>query len=211
MLYVGPAYQTIWGRSCQSLYEDPVSFLQAVHPDDANRVTATFPRREHGEVTAEEFRIFQPDGSLRWIWDRGFPIKDETGKVVRVAGIAEDVTERKAAEETLRESDRRKTEFLAMLAHELRNPLAPIRNALHLMKVNASSTGPDEELAMVERQFRHMTRLIDDLLDVSRISRGKIGLKRTGRQPRGNCRAGGRWHPPTRRGVGSHAQGHNPR
>ncbi len=111
--------------------------------------------------------------------DRSFPVKDRAGGVYRVAGIAEDVTEGKQFEETLREADRRKDEFLAMLAHELRNPLAPIRSALQVLKLpkaDAAVVGRARET--MERQVEHLVRLVDDLLDVSRIMRGKIELRR---------------------------------
>src|SRR5204862_1684835 len=102
-----------------------------------------------------------------------------------------DITDRKRAEDALREADRRKDDFLAMLAHELRNPLAPIRNALHLLRLQGGDPGRVERLReMLERQVGHMTRLIDDLLDVSRITRGKITLHRERRAPRQRVAAG---------------------
>ena len=180
LLYVSPAFETIWGLPCQRFYENPESALELIYPEDRVRTLSACERHERGEPSAEEYRITRHDGTIRWLWDRGFPIKDELGKIVRVAGIVEDITERKAAEEFLRESDRRKTEFLALLAHELRNPLAPIRNALHYIKAHSSVTNQDgfpDEHEMIERQVIHMTRLIDDLLDVSRISQGKIALR----------------------------------
>ena len=107
MLYVSPAYESLWGRSCQSLYERPMSYLEAVHPEDRERAMLAQQRLESGEATAEEYRIVRPDGTIRWVWDRGFPIKDESGRVVRVAGIAEDITERKRVEQALREGEER--------------------------------------------------------------------------------------------------------
>jgi PAS domain S-box-containing protein len=172
--YVSPAYESIWGRSCASLYERPMSYLEAIHSDDRDRARRAHDRIVSGCPTAEEYRIIRPDGSVRWIWDRGFPVKDESGRVVRLAGIAEDITERKQAEEKLRNADRRKEEFLAVLSHELRNPLAPIQTALDLLE--QCGTGTDrsrQELATITRQVRNLERLVDDLLDVSRISRGR--------------------------------------
>jgi PAS domain S-box-containing protein len=180
ILYVSPAYERIWGRSCQSLYEQPRSFLDAVHPDDRQRVrVAALEKHSRGEATDEEYRVVRPDGSVRWVRDRAFPVRDAAGRVYRMAGIAYDVTEQRRAEEALKEADRRKDEFLAMLAHELRNPLAPIRNALHIMKmpgVDAATVERSRE--MMGRQVQQLVRLVDDLLDVSRVTRGKIELRK---------------------------------
>ena len=84
-----------------------MSYLEAVHPEDRERASQAHQRLERGETTAEEYRIVRPDGTIRWIWDRGFPIRDESGRVVRIAGIAEDITERKRVEQALRESEER--------------------------------------------------------------------------------------------------------
>jgi PAS domain S-box-containing protein len=178
VLYVSPAYETVWGRSCSSLYREPRSFLEAVHPEDRERVNAeSLERQVRGEATDVEYRIVRPDGSVRWVRDRSFPIRDQSGRVYRIAGITEDVTEAKKVEGALREADRRKDEFLAMLAHELRNPLAPIRNAAQIIKL-LGPADPNLQLAgeTIDRQVAHLARLVDDLLDVSRITRGKIEL-----------------------------------
>ena len=193
VLYCSPAFAEIWGRSCDDLYERPWSFLDSVHPEDRGPVVRALERHGRGEPTDLEYRVVRPDESVRWVRERSFPIKDPSGRVYRVAGVAEDVTERRQAEEQRRlledllrrrnqelaAADRHKDEFLAMLAHELRNPLAPIRNALHIMK-HAGNAGPVVEQVrdVAERQVRHMARLLDDLLDVARISRGRIDLRR---------------------------------
>jgi PAS domain S-box-containing protein len=107
MLYVNPAYELVWGRSCKSFYENPRSFLDAVHPADLERVLATLEIEKAGQPFDHEYRITRPDGSIRWIWDRGFPTQDKTGKVIRYVGVAADITERKRTEEALTESEKR--------------------------------------------------------------------------------------------------------
>ncbi len=117
---------------------------------------------------------------IEWpIDDSAAPIRDKNGVIVGVVMIFRDVTERRRAEQVLQEADRRKDEFLATLAHELRNPLAPIRNALEIIRV----AGDDQQVVhqarcTMERQLGQMIRLVDDLLDVSRITRGTIELRK---------------------------------
>jgi signal transduction histidine kinase len=119
------------------------------------------------------------DGVLHHSIVSKFPILVPDGQAALVGGMAIDVTDRLRAEEALKEADRRKDEFLAMLAHELRNPLAPIRNALYIMKqASADPAVLCQVREMMERQVHHMTRMVDDLLDVSRITRGKIELRK---------------------------------
>ena len=133
-----------------------------------------------------EHRIRRADGTLGWTSSRAIPLLDAEGDIVEWFGTASDITPRKEAEESLAliaielaDADCRKNEFLAMLAHELRNPLAPIRNALHIMRrTEGGNPAVQSASTMMERQIGQMTRLVDDLLDVSRISRGNIALRR---------------------------------
>jgi PAS domain S-box-containing protein len=99
--YVSPGYEEVWGRTCASLQRDPGSWLEGLHHEDQQRVTAALVRQVWGEYD-EEYRVERPDGSLRWIHDRAFPVRDQTGKVDRIVGIAEDITKQKEAEEQLR-------------------------------------------------------------------------------------------------------------
>jgi PAS domain S-box-containing protein len=101
LFYINPAYARIWGRSLASLYQDPKSWLEVVHPQDRDRIAE---KRLRGNLGEEEFRIIRPDGEIRWVNARNFPIYDAQGKIYRVAGICVDVTERKWAEEALRET-----------------------------------------------------------------------------------------------------------
>ena len=126
-----------------------------------------------------ELDIELNDGSRIVVMNSVRPLFDGDGNVRGCISVSTDITDRKRMEDALRESDRRKDEFLAILGHELRNPLAPIRNAAQIMRVKGIA---DPQLAwlrdVIERQVEHLTRLVDDLLDVSRITRGKIELKR---------------------------------
>ncbi|WP_413198537.1 PAS domain S-box protein [Nostoc piscinale] len=106
-LYINPAYEKIWGRSRQSLQEQPLSWMDAVHPDDRDRVDQVVTQHLAGEATEIEYRILRPDGLMRWVWDRTFAMRDQQGNICYYAGIVEDITERKHTEESLRESEAR--------------------------------------------------------------------------------------------------------
>ncbi|MEM7033065.1 MAG: PAS domain S-box protein [Chloroflexota bacterium] len=106
--YVSPLIEQVWGRPPQQFYDDPKMFLKTVYADDReNIVTAMVTRQRAGEATSEEYRIVHPSGAIRWIWDRGFPLSDSRGEVYRVMGIAQDITERKLAEDALYVSEAR--------------------------------------------------------------------------------------------------------
>lgn len=160
-----------------------------LHPDDSQRVQAQLSAALADgtqEVLRDEFRILRPDGETRWIECIARLERDAAGRPVRMLGVNADISERKRLENDLRqvaaelsESDRRKDQFLAMLAHELRNPLAPIRNAVEILRLLASDTeAVKSAVELMDRQIVQMVRLVDDLLDVSRISRGKIELRK---------------------------------
>ncbi|GAB3390462.1 PAS domain-containing hybrid sensor histidine kinase/response regulator [Massilia agri] len=149
-----------------------------VPADEQERVNAAVRQAIRTASPYElEHRVRRLDGSEAWTLSRAVPMFDAAGRVYEWIGAASDITERKAAEEKLREGDRRKDEFLAMLAHELRNPLAPISAAAEILQ----RMQPDEALLrrtsqIIGRQAAHMTGLIDDLLDVSRVTRGLVEL-----------------------------------
>lgn len=104
ILYVSPAYERIWGRSCKRLYADFGEWVEAIHPQDRQRIQATFFEQALTGHYDQEYRIIRSDGSLRWIRDRGFPINNDSGQPYRTVGIAEDITNRKLAEQALRQS-----------------------------------------------------------------------------------------------------------
>jgi PAS domain S-box-containing protein len=126
-----------------------------------------------------QYRVRHRDGRLVYVWDQGVVVRNHSGVIVRFVGNVVDVTEQKRAEQALADANRRKDEFLSMLAHELRNPLAPIRNAVALLRLQDAqyaSLRPVREL--IDRNVGQLVRLVDDLLDVSRINHGKIRVER---------------------------------
>ncbi|MGX4642980.1 ATP-binding protein [Massilia sp. SYSU DXS3249] len=148
------------------------------HPDDQEEA---WERWRHSLATGEtyeiQYRLRHRSGQYRWVLGRALPVHDEGGAIVRWMGTCTDIHAQKQAEEELRGMNARKDEFLAMLAHELRNPLAPIASAAHLLKLAATSPARIEHASdIITRQVRHMTALVDDLLDVSRVTRGLIEL-----------------------------------
>jgi PAS domain S-box-containing protein len=157
-----------------------------MHPDDLPATSQTFTEllQHPGASQETTFRYQHKNGSWRWIHGTGMNLLAEPS-VQAIVGNFQDVTEERRLEQALREraaeleeAGRRKDEFLAMLAHELRNPLAPIRNAVEVInRLGSSEPNLERCRAVIERQVNHMTRLVDDLLDVSRITRGKIQLE----------------------------------
>ena len=132
----------------------------------------------HRTNVTNDIEIVRPDGSVAYVQNDVEPLFDREGAVCGCVSVCVDMTARKDAEDVLREADRRKDEFLATLSHELRNPLAPIRNALELLRRAGTDAALRERaLAITERQVQQLVRLTDDLLDVSRITRNKIELR----------------------------------
>jgi PAS domain S-box-containing protein len=177
-----------WSASQEKLYGlDPGSFdgsreawCRRLHPDDLPAVEQAVRLSAEKLVPLKiEYRIVRPDGTVRWISSQARVFADAAGNPRRLVGVNIDITERKIAEEALRDSDRRKDEFLAMLGHELRNPLGVINTCVQLlMRKGPPDPALTEIEQMIARQVEHMARMLEDLLDVSRISRGQIRLKK---------------------------------
>jgi PAS domain S-box-containing protein len=169
--YLGPQWTEFSGMSFQQLAES--GWTSLVHPDDVTEnVKAWQHSLETGEPFQFEHRLRRSDGVYRWHLSRALPMRDAAGRIVLWVGSNTDLHE-------VKEADRRKDEFLAMLAHELRNPLAPIRNALNVLRLKGVSAEAVQSASeMMDRQVQLMIRLVDDLLDASRISRGKFELRR---------------------------------
>jgi PAS domain S-box-containing protein len=196
--YVNPRYLEYFGRPEDELLNE--GWLPLLHPDDAAGYIAAVDaaQRERTRLQAVA-RVRHRDGTWHWIESYALPLSGDEGEYLGHVGTSLDVTERKQFEDALSEADTRKDAFLAMLAHELRNPLAPIRNSIEIMRRMAApapaaqrqltghAPAPRTDAPVValeavvqtlDRQVTHLVRLVDDLLDVSRISRGRIELRR---------------------------------
>ena len=151
-----------------------------LHPDDFARHRALFEDtvRRRSQFTDEVRVLHGQSQQMHWLQIRGSVVCDEEGKALRMSGLSFDITARKSMEEALRVSDQRKDEFLAMLAHELRNPMAPIQHSVELLNRLGMDERAGRAVDVIQRQSRQLTRMVDDLLDVSRITRGRIELER---------------------------------
>ena len=164
---------------------DGAGWAEVLHPDDQPLAWERWRQcLASGEDHEVEYRLRHHSGEYRWVLGRALPVRDARGRILRWMGTCTDIHAHKLAqvaleqsEETLRQADRRKDEFLAMLAHELRNPLAPISTASELLRRSVGDARLVERAStIISRQVKHMNDLVDDLLDVSRVTRGLIKL-----------------------------------
>jgi PAS domain S-box-containing protein len=175
LLYVSPAYETLWGLSRESLYQNPRQWLEAIHPEDRSRVAQTVREQTAQGHYDHEYRVIHTDGTMRWIRDRAFPVKNAAGEIIRLAGIAEDVTERQRIEEI-------KNEFISIVSHELRTPLTAIQMSLGLLKtgIYANNSEKFQRMLTIAYQDTHrLVNLVNDILDLERLESGRATLERT--------------------------------
>lgn len=202
-IYISPAYEEIFGLSCQSLYDDPSSWLTAIHPDDRPPIVQSVSS-ERVSTYDREYRIIRPDGSLRWIRDRAFPVYGQNGELRRITGVAVDVTKRMEAEMQAREhqaalavqaaleqqnieletarlqalhASRVKSEFLANMSHEIRTPLNAIIGFTQLLKRTPINNAQRSYVNTVEQSADILLNIINDILDFSKIEAGKLFLQ----------------------------------
>ena len=177
-IYISDSFLNLAGLTPERAAND--GWTSVLHPDDVEDTMAAWREcARTGNMWYREHRVLGKDGRYHAVLAQGMPIRDETGRIQRWAGINLDISRLKNTERALLEADRRKDEFLATLAHELRNPLAPVRNAVRIL----DSAAADERQRqwgreVIARQVHRMSLLLDDLLDVSRITRGQLELRK---------------------------------
>ena len=171
MMYISPGYERVWGRSCASLYEDPRSFLEAVHPEDRERVRTVLLCQRDSLPFDHEYRIVRPDGTVLWIWDRGFPVMNPDGTVHRYIGVAQDISARKMSEAAVRRQETLDAigHMTGGLAHDFNNVLGVVVGHLDLI----SRAIADNALAR-----ESVGRAIDAALRGSRLAKRLLALAR---------------------------------
>jgi len=175
MIYVSPAYEKIWHRTCASLYAAPLSWLELVHPDDRERISlATAGKRTSGEYD-ERYRIQRADGTLRWIHDRAFPVRDSHGTVLRIVGTAEDITESKQVEAQLLRSQRMESigTLAGGIAHDLNNVLTPIMMSVELLKLQETNVRRLNIFSTIENSARRGAEMVQQVLSFARGVEGR--------------------------------------
>ncbi|HEY9667223.1 MAG TPA: PAS domain S-box protein, partial [Coleofasciculaceae cyanobacterium] len=184
MLYISPAYEKVWGRTTTSLYEQPKSWLDSIHPEDRDRIIAALTQHlQNYQDFDEEYRIVRPDGFVRWVWVRAFHVLSGAGnETERIAGIAEDVTERKLAEVEIlnalskeKELGDLKSRFISITSHEFRTPLTTIVSTAELLEYyNWTKEEQVEQLHLIQDAVQHLLQLLDDLLFIGTAEAGQV-------------------------------------
>jgi two-component system, sensor histidine kinase and response regulator len=182
MYYVSPAYEQIWGRSCQTLYKSPGEWLEGIHPDDVEKASIVFETCAQGGSYHEEYRVVRPDGSETYVQSSAFPIRNKEGKIYRVGGVVRDVTEHNRIEQLkldkqhAEQANLAKSQFLATISHELRTPLNGVIGMTELLIGTELDSKQENYVKTCQYSARSLLDLISDILDFSKIEAGKLSL-----------------------------------
>jgi PAS domain S-box-containing protein len=173
--YVNAAYERIWGRSRDEALDNPRSLLLGVHPDDRDRVALALDGLQKGTYDIE-FRVVRPDGTERWVWSRGFPVRDENGAIYRVAGISEDITEWKTAELERERVTESRARLIRGFTHDVKNPLGAADGFLSLLEDGVLGELSPKQLASVAKTRRSIRSALDLIAHLLELSRAEAGL-----------------------------------
>ena len=173
MLYISPAYEKIWGRTCASLYQSPRTWLDGIHPDDRVRILQAAETKQANGSYNETYRIVRPDGTVRWIHDQAFPVRDAAGEVIRIVGTAEDITERQQHERLALRTQRLESigTLAGGIAHDLNNALAPIMMSGELLRMRYP--GEAQVLDVIEASGRRAADMVRQLLTFAKGAEGE--------------------------------------
>jgi PAS domain S-box-containing protein len=180
LLYVSPASIEVYGRAPEELYADPSLRLAAVHPDDAERVHAAMETKQARGDYDESYRIVRPDGTVRSIRERAFPLRNADGEVYRVVGVSRDVTHERAllvAKDAAEQASRAKSSFLAHISHEIRTPMnAVLGYAQLLLRDDALGDPQRQKVEVIHSSGSHLLQVLNDVLEMSKIEAGRASL-----------------------------------
>jgi len=188
MLYISPAYEKLFGKTCQSLYDNPNSFFDSIIDQDKPRIANSLNSEKYtvNKMFDEEYRIQRPDGSVRYIRAKTFPITDEEGNIIKEAGIAEDITEIKNFEEIIikakldaDQANEAKSRFLANISHEIRTPLSIMIGFLELLDKTELTEIQRDYLIHTMNASEMLLFLINDILDFSKIEADKMTIEKS--------------------------------
>lgn len=184
IVYVNPAYERIWGLSCQSLYQNPMSSFDSILAEDREQAYSVFRKQMEGESIVSEYRIRTPEGQVQWISVRAFPVRDRDGKLVRIGGVAREITGRKRAEEAMRAAkeaaeagNRAKRQFLTIMSHELRTPMNAILGMTEVVLDTELSAEQHENLSIVKTSADLLLEMINGILDFSTIETDRLPME----------------------------------
>lgn len=170
VLFCSPAYEKVWNISVKQLYKDPLNWSKPIHKDDKKKVEKAFINIVRNKGYDIEFRLVKKDGSIRWIHDKGVPVKNKKGQVYRIVGVAHDITE-------LKKVDQMKDELISIAGHELKTPLTSINSLSQLIydqKLGKINKKQKDSLQVVIKDAKRLHNLIESMLDVSRFEEGRI-------------------------------------
>ena len=184
VVYISPGYEKIWQRTCQSLYDNPDTFIDSIHPEDQVRVVQAYAQEGDPNKWQEvQYRIVRPDDSVRWIWSRKYPVLDANGEILRIIGVCEDITKIKEYEASLKlaievadRANNAKSPFLANMSHEIRTPMNGIIGMTDLLSLTGLTDEQREMAGIIKSSSANLLKIINDILDLSKIEVGKVEL-----------------------------------